>query len=194
MSNARSETQVAIMEATYEALAEHGYADLTIQAIADAFPKSKSLLYYHYETKDAILTDFLSYLLDLFFEEVTLDDEAPPVEAIQSFIEQLLAPELTEEERSLWVALIELRTRAAHNDAYRERFDALDAGVIDALAAIIERGIESGEFRDVDAHREAEFLIDTINGAVIRRVTTDDTVAATAREALDDYIDRVLVA
>lgn len=182
------------MEATYEALAEHGYADLTIQAIADAFPKSKSLLYYHYETKDAILTDFLSYLLDAFFEEVTVDPEAPPADAVRSFIEQLLPETLPDEERALWVALIELRTRAAHNEAYRERFDELDTAVIGALADIIERGISSGAFREVDAHAEAEFLIDLVNGAVIRRVTTDETAAATARDRLDDYIERVFVA
>ena len=37
-------TRAAIMEATFEALSKHGYADLTIQTIADEFEKSKSLL------------------------------------------------------------------------------------------------------------------------------------------------------
>ncbi|MFC7176334.1 TetR/AcrR family transcriptional regulator [Halosegnis marinus] len=73
----RSETEEEVMEATYAALAEHGYAGLTVQTIADAFPKSKSLLYYHYDDKEAILRDFIDYLVDAFraaFEFEGADD------------------------------------------------------------------------------------------------------------------------
>ncbi|PSP70021.1 TetR/AcrR family transcriptional regulator, partial [Halobacteriales archaeon QH_9_66_26] len=73
----RDDTQAAIMDATYRALCEHGYADLTIQTIADEFDKSKSLLYYHYDTKDEILIGLLDYLLGQFTIRVAID---PPDE------------------------------------------------------------------------------------------------------------------
>jgi AcrR family transcriptional regulator len=59
-----ADTREAIMQATYRALRAHGYARLTIQRIGDEFPKSKSLLYHHYDGKDDLLLEFLSYMLD----------------------------------------------------------------------------------------------------------------------------------
>ena len=40
-----TDTQTAIMDATYRALCEHGYSNLTIDKIDAEFEKSKSLLY-----------------------------------------------------------------------------------------------------------------------------------------------------
>ncbi|MEF8974259.1 MAG: helix-turn-helix domain-containing protein, partial [Haloarcula sp.] len=39
-----------IMDATYRALCTHGYADLTMQDIADESDKSKAALHYHYDS------------------------------------------------------------------------------------------------------------------------------------------------
>lgn len=71
-------TQEAIMDATYQALCKHGYTDLTIQKIADEFGKSKSLLYYHHDTKDEILIVLLEYLLNQFTVEDTIDPTDDP--------------------------------------------------------------------------------------------------------------------
>ncbi|MEF8774483.1 MAG: helix-turn-helix domain-containing protein, partial [Halobacteriales archaeon] len=49
------DTDEALMAATYRALCEHGYADLTIQQIGAEFEKSTSLLYHHYDGKDELL-------------------------------------------------------------------------------------------------------------------------------------------
>ncbi len=68
-------TRAEIMDATYEALRKHGYAELTIQTIADEFPKSKSLLYYHYDAKDDLLVDFVDWLVEEFAAEVGADPE-----------------------------------------------------------------------------------------------------------------------
>ena len=46
-----SDSKKEIMEATYEALCKHGYAELSIEKIADEFDKGKSLIYYHYDDK-----------------------------------------------------------------------------------------------------------------------------------------------
>jgi len=55
-----------IMRATYRALQEHGYADLTIKRIAEEYGKSTAAIHYHYDTKDDLLAAFLDYILDQF--------------------------------------------------------------------------------------------------------------------------------
>jgi len=180
-------TRAAIMEATFEALSKHGYADLTIQTIADEFEKSKSLLYYHYETKDALLGDFLGFILDEFETEVGADGDEDPESRLWGVVRLLLPPDLTDDEeaRRLRTALFELRMQAPYDEAYAERFAATDERLIAAFEAILAEGVETGAF-DVDPRIGAELLIDAVTGATLRAVTTgiDGRTALEPVEAL----------
>ncbi len=69
------------MAATYRALCAHGYADLTMQRIADEAGKSKSLLHYHYGTKQELLVAFLDYLFDRFEARVAATEGDAPTSA-----------------------------------------------------------------------------------------------------------------
>jgi AcrR family transcriptional regulator len=190
----RSETQQAIMEATYRALRTRGYADLTIQAIADEFAKSKSLLYYHYDTKDDLLVDFLGYGLDRFAAEDAVDPTDSPTAQLETFLDDFLPASLDDEQRALQVALFELRSQAPMNEAYRKQFSRADRIIHETLAGILERGIEQDEFRDIDVDHVTELLHSVIDGGMTRRLTTADEEAVTARRALDTYIESNLLA
>lgn len=183
------ETHAAIMHATYRALCEHGYADLTIQRIADEFPKSKSLLYHHYDSKDELLVDFLGFLLDHFKTDVPSDDPADGHAHLQALLDHALPESLDEERAEFASAMTELRAQAPHDEAYRDQFTRTDRFFRDCIAAIIREGIDQGVFRAVDPDRTAGFIATTIHGARAQRVTTDDAepIAATRRE-LTEYI------
>jgi AcrR family transcriptional regulator len=190
---ARSETQLEIMEATYRALCEHGYADLTIQAIADEFDKSKSLLYYHYDTKDEILIAFLEYLLDQFTVEDALDTDDSPDEQLWTLIDQFLPASPSDEQREFQLALFELRSRALSKPAYREQFTRVDRLVHDALVDVLAAGIDDGTFREVDIEETATLLVSIVTGAMLRRVTTDEDVTAPTRAAVTEVLDSRLL-
>jgi AcrR family transcriptional regulator len=192
-NTARGETEVEIMEATYRALCEHGYADLTIQAIADEFDKSKSLLYYHYDTKDEILVAFLDYLLDQFTVEDAVDADGSPDEQLWTLIDQFLPASPSDEQREFQVALLELRSRALSKPAYREQFTRVDRLVHDALVDVLTAGIDDGTFREVDVEGTAALLTSAITGAMLRRVTTDEDVAASTRAAVTEVLDSRLL-
>jgi len=166
-------TREAIMEATFEALSKHGYADLTIQTIADEFEKSKSLLYYHYETKDALLGDFLEFVLDEFEAEVGADEDEDPESRLWGVVRLLLPPDLTDDEeaRRLRTALFELRMQAPYDEGYADRFAATDERLVATFEAILAEGVETGAF-DVDPGTGAELLLDAVMGATLRAITT----------------------
>lgn len=189
----RSETQREIMEATYCALRTRGYADLTIQAIADEFAKSKSLLYYHYDTKDDLLVDFLEYGLDRFAAEDAVDPTDSPTAQLETFLDDFLPASLDDDQRALQVALFELRSQAPMNEAYREQFSRADRIIHETLADILERGIEQGEFRTVDINYMTELLHSIIDGGMTRHLTTADETTMTARRTLDTYIESNLL-
>jgi AcrR family transcriptional regulator len=188
-------TRESIMRATYLALCEHGYAGLTIQRIGESFDKSKSLLYHHYDDKDELLLAFLQFMLEEHETSMLDLPDADAVERLDAVLDVMLAPSLSEEHWDFTAAMVELRAQAAHDERYREQFAEHDRAFCDQLVGIVEDGIESGTFRAVDPEAVAAFVDTAVAGAMTRRVTGGGDVAATAtREAIDSYVERVLLA
>ena len=187
-----ADTREAIMRATYEALCEHGYAGLTVQRIGDEFPKSKSLLYHHYDGKDDLLLDLLEYMLDHYRETLPRSDEGTdPETRLHELIDYVLAADRDEDRAAFRSAIVELRAQATHDPAYRDHFTESDRFFQDRIAAVVERGA----FRDVDPEQVAAHLRTTFEGALVRSATADSAAAVEAvREDLHRYVDRALLA
>ncbi|GGL56414.1 TetR/AcrR family transcriptional regulator [Halocalculus aciditolerans] len=189
-----ADTREALMRATFRALCEHGYADLSIQRIADEFEKSKSLIYYHYDDKDALLLDFLDYMHERFTTGMSEMERASPDEQLLGFYDTVSPEELDAEQSGFLVALFELRTKAPHDDAYRQSFTDMDELMKEHLARYLESGIEAGVFRDVDVDETAELLLSAFTGVMVERATTDmDDRVGVHREAFEAYVDDLRV-
>lgn len=194
MSGGADEPRAAIMEATYDALVRHGYADLTIQAIADEYDKSKSLLYYHFDSKEDILRAFLTYLLEAFSDEIAAHGGPDqPAADLDALLDRLLPPELEDEEGALRLALLDLQLQAAYEETYRDAVDELFTGLKAAIADVLRAGVADGTFRgDIDPELEAELLFAAINGASLGELTVHPDSQERAREAIDAHVDRLL--
>ncbi|EMA55273.1 MULTISPECIES: TetR/AcrR family transcriptional regulator [Halococcus] len=185
------ETYEAIMQATYRAFCKHGYADLTTREIAEEFAKSRSLLHYHYDTKQELIVALLEYLLESHPAKAATDEIADPDERLELFIDRgLFGPENAPFD--FWdfhTALLELRLHAHRNDAYREQLDRTIGLITDLLAATIREGIETGCFRDVDPEETAQFLYDAIDAARIRKITLGhDDAPRRTRRAIETFV------
>ncbi|MEF8772283.1 TetR/AcrR family transcriptional regulator [Halodesulfurarchaeum sp.] len=187
------DTREAIMKATYEALCEHGYAGLTIARIADDFEKSKSLLYHHYDSKDELLLDFLSYMLEEFERTVPGTATKPADERLQTVFDHSLSSTPGDESLDFMRAMVELRAQAAHDDRFRDHFTDNDQVVHDKLVEILADGIEEGVFRDVDEDQVASFLLATLSGGMNQRVTSKIGQERRVMAELDRYVDAVLL-
>lgn len=189
-SEVSDDTEAAIVEAAYRALCANGYADTTISAIAAEFEKSKSLLYYHYDDKEALLEDFLRFMLDRLESDLTATADGDPEERLWAVLDRLLPPELDEEGMRFRRALLEIRANAPHSETFHERFSRSDEVILGLLADALRAGTETGVFRPVDPEETAEFLYATAYGGLERAVTLDDpeTVART-RRAIRRYLN-----
>lgn len=175
------------MAATYRALCKHGYANLTMQAIADEFEKTKAVLHYHYDTKDQLLAAFLEYILDRFMDRLDVDDDDPDAR-LNALIDELLLGlgNESDESHEFHTALLELRTQAPHNAAFREQLTANYDLLLDMLTAVIDDGIEQGVFHEVDAKRLATLILATMLGGRVHHVTLDrEEAALDVRDALE---------
>lgn len=187
-----TDTREAAMCATYRALCTHGYADLTIQRISDAFPKSKSLLYHHYDSKDDLLADFCSFMLEHFEAAMPAAEDDSADEQLTALLEFVLPADPDADRRRFIRAMIELRAQAAADSEYRSHFTRSSGLLQERFVDLIERGHEEGSFRAVDAERVASLLVATVEGAMLQQATTSKTHAArsvsAARAELSAYI------
>ncbi|WP_458206251.1 TetR/AcrR family transcriptional regulator [Haladaptatus sp. NG-SE-30] len=184
-----SDTRESIMRATYCALCEHGYADLTMQDIAAEFEKSKSLIHYHYETKEDLFVAFLDYLLDHLHEHVETIESDDPAERLREILGLLMSGPSDGENRDFHIALFEIRAQAPYSDAYREQLRRNDRYLHDLVADIVRDGIEQGKFEPIDPDETATVLLAAIDGVRIRRATlgVDDRT-----DVVDDLLTRYL--
>lgn len=183
-------TKQEIMEATYQALSEHGYGNLTIQAIANEFDNSKSLLYYHYDGKDDLLVDFLDHALHQFLEEVRVQDR--PAKRLRTLIDNLVPETLDDEPYRVQLAMFELRVNAPHDHRCRQQYLDVDRELKEFIRETIQQGVESGVFVAVDPAVEAERFLSLLTGVRTRRLTTyDEFSIKTARNALITEINHM---
>ena len=168
-----ADTREEILAATYRSLREYGYADLTIKKIGTELERSPSLIYHHYEDKDALVLACLEYLLEYF--EGELDDESidDPPARLEEILEWWLATDPDDEWMGFVTAMVELRAQAVHDSAYREHFVRSDHLFGESIAAVIRAGIETGDFHKCDPDAVAETVQTTILGTVLRRSSTD---------------------
>ena len=184
-----------IMSATYEALCEHGYTDLTAQNIADRTDKSKSLLFYHYDSKEDLVADFVDYLLERYDERVENSRDLPPVERLAAFVDWFLYSPDDEERASFHTALLELRTQAPYNERYRDQLRKSDDKLRETLEEILETGMAEGQFEPHDPNETAALLIAALDGARIRQITIGrDAYLEQVRKGITDTFFAELLA
>jgi AcrR family transcriptional regulator len=188
------ETREAIMLATYRALCEHGYADLTIDRIDSEFPKSKSLLYHHYDSKDDLLVDFLEYLLTILPENLAPADVDGPRARLDAIIAYVLDSNPERPDDDFHGAVMELRAQAVNDVDYREHFTRSDAGFQARIETLLRDGFAGGVFQEHDTTAAAAFIHTILLGAIEKRVTSDDPDLDAVRGELESYLDAVVYA
>jgi AcrR family transcriptional regulator len=182
-----------IMRATWRALCTTGYADLTMQAIADESEKSKASLHYHFDSKQDLLVAFLDHVTDRFLtrlREAEADAPDDPEVRLSAVLDAALSPPETDDLEDMQTALLELKAQAPHQPAFRERLVAADEEFRALVADILADGVESGAFRaDLDPERTAQTIVTFFDGGQLRQVSHGEA-CATSRSRLDVYLDR----
>ncbi len=186
-----------IMDGVYQALCDHGYAALTMQDIADECGKSKSLLHYHYDTKEELLVSFLDGILADYEQKLESRADQPPTTRLVEFVARFVFTPDDTERASFHLALLEMRSQGPFNDRIRESLCRSDELLRGTVADILEDGIDSGVFRPVDVEETAALLVAMLDGARTRQITLSDTDEETytqlvARQALQQVVDPLL--
>jgi AcrR family transcriptional regulator len=182
------EPRETVVRATCRALCAHGYANLTMQDIADETDLSKAALHYHYDTKRDLLTTFLDSLASWYegrLEDLPGDDAAARLHAL---FDECLTTDDDADYPAFHTAMLEVKAQAPYEEAYRERLTAVDDVLRSRVEELVAEGIDEGVFRAVDPEATANFVASVVVGAHTRNVAVGHSLAET-RALLDAYVD-----
>lgn len=182
-------TREEILEATFHALCEHGYSNLTLDKIGGEFEKSTSLVYHHYDGKDELLVDLLEYLLQTYEDGIPLSAD-DPADRIDELIDQIFLMDDTT--GGFGQALVELRAQATHDEAYRDHFELTDDLIQDQIAEIVRAGVADGSFEPVDPDQTAAFLHLVFMGVHTAQNTSSTVSMEHARTELERFVDETV--
>jgi len=193
-----------IMDGVYHALRAHGYAGVTMQDIADECSKSKSLLHYHYDTKEDLLVAFLDHVISDSERRIEAHADDPPTDRLVQFVGWFVFEADAVDREAFHIALLELRSQGPFNERIRDQLDRSDRLLRGTVADILESGIEAGVFRAVDVDETAALVVATLDGARTRQITLsggkdgteapDPTYTRTVAESTLQRIVRPLLA
>ncbi|MFO7793589.1 MAG: TetR/AcrR family transcriptional regulator [Candidatus Nanohaloarchaea archaeon] len=159
-----SDSKEEIMNSTYIALCKHGYADLTIEKIAEESEKGKSNIYYHFDDKKALILDFLDFMKDNLEQEFESLNSSSPEENFDELLDMMLGVE-DEEMWDFHRALMEIQGRAQYDEDFEQKFRELDEIVLSKFKENLrEMNVESPE-------DQAEIIVSTVQGALSRKLT-----------------------
>jgi AcrR family transcriptional regulator len=185
------DTREVIMEATFRALAKHGYSDLRMRDIGEEMDLTRQVIHYHFDGKNDLLASFLEYVAEQYEGSVEVDETDDPWTELDARIDQcIFGPEFDEfghwdRMRVYHELFAHAQNDDRHQEILREHYDQIRGSIVD----VVERGIAEGEFREVDPVRFGQLVTDLIHVGRERRISLgNEDAPAEARAAIDDYV------
>ena len=158
-----------ILEAALRVFARLGFHDSRMDDIAQESKLSKGALYLYYKSKDAIIAAILRFFFEQEFKRlqafVAIEREESVTEQILSLTRELTTA--MDWMQQLMPIAFEFYAIAGRNQDVRQFLKGYYADYRKELARLIERGIERGEFREVDAQATATTLVALFEGLAL---------------------------
>lgn len=153
-----------ILGAAMELFSRKGYAATSMRDIADAVGLQPGSLYAHIRSKEDLLVAIIEQVRDSFLangESVLADTSESAADRLRRFVASHLQI-IADNRASAVVFLHEWKSLEGDQleqvRANRDRYEGM-------LVALLQEGVKSGEFRDVDPHLTAVAVLSVLNWA-----------------------------
>jgi AcrR family transcriptional regulator len=165
-----------IIEAAVKVFSQLGFHEARMDDIAAQAELSKGALYWYFKSKDDILTA----ILDQFFNQEVgglaafLEEDTPVTERLLRYNQLALADTL--QFTSLVSITFEFYALAGRQEGVREKLKTYFERYRGLVRDLIQQGIDSGEFRPVDANVIAVAIMAFYEGLVLLMAVNPEQV------------------
>lgn len=180
-----------IEAAAAEVVADFGYANASLSRIAERAGISKSVISYHFDGKDDLLTRMVRSFFDETWEHMSRRIDAEPTAAgkVRAWISAEI--EFFEQQRTRFLAMSDIVLNHRTADGSRP-FDGATNEEAESMAALLAAGQAAGEFRDFDPHAIATVIVRCTEGLLASWAVNNVNDLPAQTEALLDFIDHAI--
>lgn len=157
-----------LIKATYYEVAEKGYSAVTLQDIAKRAGVSKGSTLYYFATKEDLFLGALEWMVNQFDirNGQAIADVEDPIEKVKALIGTIFAN--AQESRQFFLAYSDFVSIGTRN----KRFHDLNARFYDGCCGhnrdVIEAGIRTGVFRQVDVEEAGAMMRALVDGLMLQ--------------------------
>jgi AcrR family transcriptional regulator len=179
-----------LLRTAIQVIVDQGLSNTRTADVAKAAGVSQALVFYHFSTKEALITQAFAYAAeqDLAKLEAVVASRQTPLEKLRRLV-RLLAPQGRSDS---WLVWIDGWSEALRNPELEKVSRRLDLRWKEALIEVITAGVASGEFTCDDPQGAAWRINCLIDGLAVQLMVHDKVISrrqaaewmrlATARE------------
>lgn len=183
-----------ILQKSLDVFIDEGYEDATFQKIADRCGITRTTLYIYFSNKHEIFLGSIKELLktlEITLSQIVANESLTAEAALRSFFDCLIGQ--CEDNIKLFSVLLSYlmqikKTGKDPNDRVRRRV----IRVRHHMTAIIIRGIQDGEFKDLPIKDVNEMFYGLIEAAIFRLAVLNATDISDIKKSINIAVDGIL--
>lgn len=182
-----------ITEAALAAFAEKGYAATRVEEVAKRAGVSKGLLYLYFKTKEdlfkAVIRSIVSPRIDALIDKIEETDLSAAAFIRGPFLD--FAKSIPTSPVKILVRLM-IAEGPRHPDLVKWYWQNVVSRAMQALRSLIEKGVESGEFRRSALNEFPQLLVTPVFFSTIWMIVFKDQMKLDTDRFIEAHVDMVL--
>ena len=168
-----------ILDAALEVIVNKGYEGSSMSDIVEKSKLSKGAIYWYYSSKKEVYLSLVNHWVHRYSPTLNLiieDDKLASVqlkELFKYFISQY------ETDQKVFKAVAVFWSLASRDNDFKEKFDKVYLEFLALIEKIINKGVESNEFKNIDTRIAALSIMVNIESAIWFTLFDDYGISAT---------------
>ena len=179
-----------IMDAALKVIISKGYDNSRMDDIVDLSSMSKGAIYWYYKSKKEVYLNLVNYWVIKYSTVINhiVEEDDSPAEQLKDVFEYFILQ--YEQDPSAFKALVEFWSLAGRDKDFQKKLDKVYSKFLEFLERIINKGVKSGEFKNLDVRITALSIMVNIEGIIW--FTLFDAHGLSAREYINTITDFIL--
>jgi len=155
-----------IMDAALKVIISKGYENSRMDDIVDLSSMSKGAIYWYYKSKKEVYLNLVNYWVIKYSTVINhiVEEDDSAADQLKDVFDYFILQ--YEQDPSAFKALVEFWSLAGRDEDFHKKVDRVYTKFLEFLERIINRGVKSGEFKNLDVRITALSIMVNIEGII----------------------------
>tara|TARA_B100001778_G_C18506973_1_gene592337 strand:+ start:461 stop:1039 length:579 start_codon:yes stop_codon:yes gene_type:complete len=155
-----------IMDAALQVFVSKGYSDTRMDDIVEMSGLSKGAIYHHYKSKKELFISLIEHWENFSFPNIFDKDldKISSADALRAIVNDIVIT--FKKNKHVFLAELEFWSLANHDEDVRLKTKSLYVKLLNLFKNIIKKGIDRGEFKNIDKNIGALSIMTSIQGVI----------------------------